>query len=93
MVMLLEYRGSSVKRCVMRKTVSTPVASCDLRNFSAACVVYVATASRMSLKVVIGRPKDRETMKLCFGGGQSAIGKHEIPRSSQTSRSPTIPSS
>src|SRR5262249_6623823 len=72
MVTLLEYCGSSAKRFVMRKTVNTPAATWCRRNFSAARVMYVATASRISIKVVIGRPKDRETIKLCFGGGQSS---------------------
>src|SRR5262245_66048026 len=80
MVTLLEYCGSSAKRFVMRKTVNTPAATWLRRNFSAARVMYVATASRISIKVVIGRPKERDTIKLCFGGGQSANGKHEIPR-------------
>src|SRR5215475_3591930 len=84
MVTLLEYCGSSVKRFVMTKTIKTPAATWYRRNFSAARVMYVATASRISIKVVMGRPKERETIKLCFGGGQSAKGRHDIPRSSQT---------
>src|SRR6266496_6105301 len=87
-VTVLAYCGSSRKRLVMSKTVTTPAARWALRNFSAARDIYVATASRISVTVVRGRPKDRETIKLCFGGGQSANGKHEIPRNSQTSRSP-----
>src|SRR5215467_5051614 len=72
MVTLLEYWGSSANRFVIRKTVNTPAAIWCRRNFSAARVVYVATASRISVSVVIGRPKERETIKLCFGGGQSS---------------------
>lgn len=50
--------GLIVKRFVITKTVTTPAARWRRRTFSAARVIYVATAARILVRVVMGRPKE-----------------------------------
>jgi hypothetical protein len=45
--------------------VSTPAACSTQRHVSAARVVYVATDACILVSAVMGRPKERDTIRLC----------------------------
>ena len=42
-------------------------------------------------KMASASDAERDTMRLCFGGGQISHGKQEMPRNSETIRRPTTP--
>ena len=87
--MLLERWGTLLsKRFVERNTLIVPAEEPCFLIFSAAVETYEATASFKSESSHIGLLKERELTMDFLSGLILSSGKHDIPRSSLTVRSP-----